>query len=100
MLAAVRHARSFGHCNFTIVSHSFELLSRDRRLINHVVKQRFERLCAGLENMNGVKTATYVRNPPSESDLPPDAPVLPLNLLRSGLRLAKQAAANALYGAR
>lgn len=99
-LAAIRHARSSENCSFTLVSHSFELLSRDRTRVNQVVKQRFERLCAGLAKLDGVGTATYVHSPPSVGDLASASPVLPHNLLRSGLRLAKQAAANTLYGAR
>jgi hypothetical protein len=99
MLAAIRHARSDGAGCFTLVSHSFELLSRDRARINHIVKRRFDRLCAGLAALDGVATATYAEDPPRlRAGRAPAA--LPHNPLRTGLRIAEQAAANALYGAR
>lgn len=99
-LAAIRHARFSRNCNFTLVSHSFELLSRDRTRVNQIVKQRFERLCAGLAKLDDISTTTYAQNPPTVSNLAPASPILPHNLLRSGLRLAKQATANVLYGTR
>src|SRR5690606_5548350 len=38
LLAAIEHARDNAVPEFTIVSHSFELLSRDRSRINRIVK--------------------------------------------------------------
>lgn len=100
VLAAVRHARRYSIPSFTLVSHSFELLSRDRERINHVVKRRFEQLCAALARLDGVQTATYADSPPMVQDLPAATPLLSHNPLRTGRRLAEQALANALYGGR
>jgi hypothetical protein len=101
MLAAARHAAAKGEASLTLLSHSFELLSRDRTRINHIVKRRFERLCAGLAAIPGVTSATYATHPPAVADNnAQSAPLLPHSLLRTGLRYAEQAVANALYGAR
>ena len=99
VIAAVRHCQREGIETFTLVSHSFELLSRDHARVNQVVKRRFELLCARLGQMPGIATGTYASNPPLVGDAR-HSPVLPFNPLRTGLRLAEQAVANALYGAR
>lgn len=98
ILAALRHARDGGQAGFTLVSHSFELLSRDRTRINHIVRRRFEQLCAGLERLTGIATGTYVEHPPHVQVL--DTAPLPHRAWRTGRRLAEQALANALYDAR
>ena len=100
VLSAIRHIHRKGIGSFTLVSHSFELLSRNRQRINHIVKRRFEQLCAGLARLDGVRTATYADTPPVVRDSPGKTSVLPHNPLRTGRRLAEQALANALYGAR
>ena len=98
MLAAIRHARANGFPAYTIVSHSFELLSRDRMKINRIVKNRFDSFCAGLGKMDGVTTATYADNPPTLAPKDTSDATLPLSEVRSGLRLAEQALSNVLYG--
>lgn len=100
ILAAVRHAHLEGASIFTLVSHSFELLSRDRTKINQIVKRRFEKLCARIARLPGIFSGTYASHPPMPAN--PSAPcvVLPHNPFRTCLRLAQQAAANALYGRR
>ena len=95
---AVRHARDTGADSFTLVSHSFELLSRDRTRANRIVERRFERLCADLAAMPGVKTATYRDDPPGVGARP--AASLPHNAMRSGARMVEQALGNLLYGTR
>lgn len=45
MGAGLRHAVHQKQSCFTIVSHSFELLTRDRRRANHTNVRRFDRLC-------------------------------------------------------
>lgn len=97
----------FNHVNgygpFTLVSHSFELLSRDRSRINHVVKRRFEMLCKQLARMKNITTETYSNQPPTPSVTQPVAgaaiPLLPHSIMRTGWRLGEQALGNALYGA-
>jgi len=64
LVAALRYARDENVESLTLVSHSFELLSRDRRRINRLVARRFERFCAALAVMPGVVSATYAANPP------------------------------------
>ncbi len=98
LLAALRHAVRGGQQQVTLVSHSFELLSRDRLRSNKVLQRRFERFCAGLAAVPGLATATYAQRPPQiEGAAPAPLPHSPLRTLR---RLAEQALGNALYGAR
>lgn len=96
--AAIAHAHAHGHESFTVVSHSFELLSRDRRRINRMVARRFERFCAAIAEMPGVTAATYTDRPPRPG--PCRGPVLPHHPLRGGLRLIEQGIANTLYSHR
>ena len=97
-IAALRHAHAAGVAGFTLVSHSFELLSRDRARVNQIVRRRFERLCAALAANADITTATYAADPPVVA-AGPSPPALPFSALRTGHRLAEQALANALYGA-
>ena len=98
LLAALRHAERQGQQQVTLVSHGFELLSRDRLKANKLLKRRFEHFCAGLQRLDGVRTATYAANPPAlESNNPSPLPHNPLRTMR---RLAEQALGNALYGAK
>jgi len=97
LLAAIGHARDSGQACFTIVSHSFELLGRDRVQVNGIVKRRFDRFCAGLAGMKGVRTATYAEAPPSPERSGKAIELLPPSLLRAGTRTAEQAVANILY---
>ena len=98
LLAALRHAVRVGQSQVTMVSHSFELLSRDRTRANRVVQRRFDQLCAGLGKIAGLTTATYAANPPAIEHRTP-AP-LPHSPLRTWRRYAEQALGNALYGAK
>jgi hypothetical protein len=101
--AEICAAIQFNHANqsgpFTLVSHSFELLSRDRSRINHVVKRRFEALCKQLAKMKNITTETYSSQPPSLPAKQTDVPLLPHSIIRTGWRLGEQALGNALYGA-
>ena len=99
LVGAVSHAREHDIDSFTIVSHSFELLCRNRTRINRIVRRRFERFCTALSAMPGVETATYAgsRIPAQHRDEPRQ--VLPPNPVRTGVRMVEQAVANALYGA-
>ena len=95
---AVLHARDAGLGSFTVVSHSFELLSRDRSRVNEVVKRRFERFCRDLERIRGVEAKGYMAAPPMPPRADGWAPTLPANRLRSAERMAQQAISNLLYG--
>jgi hypothetical protein len=97
-LAAVRHAQAHAVPGLHLVSHSFELMSRDRKRANRVVKRRFERLCAGLSALQGVATATYVTAPPRIQNGHYSAPILPHSWLRTLPRLGEQAISNFFAG--
>jgi hypothetical protein len=99
MRDAMLHARDAGLSSFTLVSHSFELLSRDRTRVNPIIRKRFEGLCHAIEATPGVATATYADNPPRPERHDGVTPVLPASALRRSLRVAEQAVGNALYGA-
>jgi hypothetical protein len=96
--AALRFAVHGGQDSLTLVSHSFELLSRDRTRANVLLKRRFERLCAQLAQIRGLHTAAYAGDPPRLTSGP--QPVLPHYWARTAGRLAEQALGNALYGAK
>ena len=97
LVAEVRHARDSQVAEVILVSHSFELLSRDRRRINRIVERRFRRLCAAIAAMPGVSSATFADRPPVPCDGLPAAPLLPHHPARGGARVIEQAIANALY---
>lgn len=96
LIAAVRHAKDAEIASVTLVSHSFELLSRDRLRINRLVAHRFARFCASLADMPGVTTGTYAANPP-DVELGGHSAPLPHGALRGGMRIVEQAVSNALY---
>lgn len=98
MAAAIDHAHASALQSFSLVSHSFELMSRDRTQTNKIVARRFERLCACLADHPGVDTATYSDHPPVISDACGGGGLLPHNPLRTAIRLGEQAIANRLYG--
>jgi len=98
MRAAILHARDTGRESFTLVSHSFELFNRNTRVVKHLVRRRFDNLCAFLRDTRGVSTGTYRDNPPHVRPTPGPVDLLPINPLRTGARVAEQALANALYG--
>ena len=100
LVGAVRHARDHEINDLTLVSHSFELLCRDRRRINRIVKRRFDRLCESLGSMRGVGTTTYALRRPQAQHRPYPRPALPKSPVRTGIRLVEQAVANAIYGGR
>lgn len=97
LVAAVRHARDGGIPSLTFVSHSFELLSRDRRRINRLVARRFARFCAELEAMPGVTTGTFAASPPRAETSGAGVAPLPHRALRGGARVVEQVLANAIF---
>ena len=99
MLSAITHSQKNGRTSFTIVSHSFELMSRDRARVNRIVRHRFEKLCATLATMEGMGMSTYRDNPPYVTTGSPSA-LLPHRYLRTFARTCEQAASNYLYGSK
>jgi hypothetical protein len=98
LVAALRLAAAKRAQCFTIVSHSFELLTNDGLRINRLLRRRFEALCRSLAAMPGCRTETYVSAPPIAEPVgpPADAPILPHKWTRTGLRMAEQLIANRL----
>lgn len=96
MQSALRHATTNHHPLVTIVSHSFELASRDGRRVNRLVRRRFERLCAFLARHVETMPTTII------ADLPPfprpgGSEPLPASALRTAPRLLGQLWGNAVY---
>jgi hypothetical protein len=100
MRAAILHARETGREAITLVSHSFELFSRERRLVKHLVRRRFDGLCAFLRDTPGIASGTYRDEPPHVTPAGTTANLLPATLWRTSTRIAEQAIASALYGNR
>ncbi len=96
MVAAITQARDTGQHSFTIVSHSFELMSRDLARTNTIVDRRFQTLCAALADMDGVISADFRHNPPQVEAHPGTLP--PDNFVQMAGRILEQAAGNFLYG--
>ena len=99
MCAAIRHARDIGRSNFTLVSHSFELINRRKLAVNKIVRHRFEKLCHDLSTMRHVTTGNYRDTPPQLSAEVSNVEPLPASPIRTGLRVAEQIVSNTLYGA-
>lgn len=95
--AALTHAVSERQQAFTIVSHSFELLSRDRKRANLQIVKRFEAMCAFLANpANALSTAVFADSPepdPAEGS----SRRLPADKRRTIHRIGAQLLAALLY---
>jgi hypothetical protein len=99
MREALGHAADHQHGAFVIVTHSFEMLSRDRKRANRAVIARFEAMCDAIAadpqlvsaGFNDLDTEAF-RNPPSQQ-LTRLAP----NRLRTLARMAEQALATWRY---
>ncbi|MBX9813770.1 MAG: hypothetical protein K2X76_03635 [Sphingomonas sp.] len=90
MARALGHAASVGLPVFTIVTHSFEMLSRDRQRVNRLQVARFEAMAAAIARHPGLRTIGYGDLDAGdwpEHDLPQAAP----NLLHTAARFAEQA---------
>ena len=98
MAAALRFCVHEGVAMFNIVSHSFELMSRDRRRANAIVRGRFARFCETVATTPGAHGATFTSRPPQIGD-GTGAAGMPHSEIRSAARVAEQLASNALYGA-
>jgi hypothetical protein len=96
MEAAFRHALRQRHPLVTLVSHSFELASRDGRRPNRTLCRRFERLCAFLEAQRDTLPAAHFADL-AALPAPAEAVPLPPQPWRRVRRLAQQAWSNALY---
>lgn len=100
MISAINHASINEVRYFTLVSHSFELMSRDRLRVNKIVRNRFEKLCASLSRRNRLTIGTFAMHPPCVAPEQEDIPILPINYFRKGRRLVEQGVSNFLYGSK
>ncbi|APG63190.1 hypothetical protein LPB140_10760 [Sphingorhabdus lutea] len=94
---ALNHAVYLGRHHFIIVSHSFELLSRNRKKINHIVRRRFEKACAMIADIDDLDIVTFANMPDPMVGHQIDE-ILPHNPARTIERVAEQIVGNILYG--
>ena len=80
-----------------IVSHSFELMSRDRTRTNPLLRSRFARFCRIVAETEGARSETFASRPPGIGEAT-GVPHMPIGPIRSAARVAEQALSNALYG--
>lgn len=97
MRAALAHAAMPGQPPFVIVSHSFELLSRDRQRPNRAVIARFEAMCRAIAATPGLESAGFADLDPALADRPLAAARLGPSWPRTAARIAAQAIATIRY---
>lgn len=98
MRAGLAHAAREDHAVFVAVTHSFEMLSRDRRRPNRSVMRRFEALCEQASCLEGVRGAGFGDLSPMLADRKGAARTrLPANRLRTACRMGQQLWATWLY---
>ncbi len=90
------HAADRSHPLVTIVSHCFELATRDGRRANNVARNRFRKLCRYLdEHRQALPTAYFTELAGLSLDSPADP--LPPRISRSLARMVEQAWGNAVH---
>lgn len=95
MEAALRHAVEQDQSSFTIVSHSFELLTRNRLRANRIIAERFERLCALLAELRSVAPTKGFGSQPRPQ--PGATQPIGVNILRTLHRMIEQALSTCVY---
>lgn len=96
MQSALRHAADDDHAVVTIVSHSFELATRDGLRVNRVVRGRFDRLCAFLAAHRAVMPTIGFADAPSRAPEQPSEP-MPACPARAARRAVEQLWGDARY---
>lgn len=98
MSEGLHHAAETGRPVFSIVTHSFEMLSRDRKRPNHAVMRRFEQMCRSIAAHPGLQTAGFADLDPgiANSDLAHGTRLGP-SRVRTFNRMAQQALATWIY---
>lgn len=92
------HAAETGWPVFSIVTHSFEMLSRDRRRPNHAVMRRFEAMCGTIASHPRLQTSGFSTLDPEIATRARSATTrLGPSRLRTLDRMAQQAVATWLY---
>ena len=96
MRDALSHAADENWPCFTIVSHSFELLSRDRSRANPIVVRRFQAMCRNIAEHNRLEPVGFDALTPRTSR---SLTKLPANLVRTAMRYGEQAVSRIRYEA-
>ena len=98
MIDALRHAAQHRQAAFVIVSHSFEMLSRDRRRPNRAVMARFTAMCREIARNPDLRSVGFGDlDPAIAAPLHPKSSRLPANPVRMIGRVIEQAAATVRY---
>ncbi|MGC4252514.1 MAG: hypothetical protein QM605_13900 [Sphingobium sp.] len=97
MRAGLRHAVKERQAAFVVVTHSFEMLSRDRARPNRAVMRRFERLCEEARRLPGVEAGGFADLSPSLGDDVPGFTLARPSRARTASRMAQQLWANWRY---
>ncbi|MDB5702029.1 MAG: hypothetical protein JWL66_2228 [Sphingomonadales bacterium] len=90
------HAAKGAHPVVTVVTHSFEMLSRDRSRPNRAVMARFEGMAEYIARHPALESATFATLRP-ETMMIPDAPRAGPNRVRTTARIVEQAIATVRY---
>ena len=91
MRAGLRHAVEEAHPTFVVVTHSFEMLTRDRQRPNHTVMRRFTALCRDAATMADLRVCGFRDLPSTISNQPiPLQTRVPPDRLRTTGRMAQQ----------
>ena len=95
MRAALHHAARVRQRNFMVVTHSFEMLSRDRRRPNRMVMDRFQAMCRTIGTVPGLNMVGFGDLDAVDALRPakPSATRLGPNRLRTLHRMGAQALA-------
>ena len=98
MREGLHHAAETRRPVFSIVTHSFEMLSRDRKRPNRAVMRRFEEMCRTIAAHPGLQTAGFADLDPgiANTDLPHGTRLGP-SRVRTFNRMAQQALATWIY---
>jgi hypothetical protein len=95
MRAGLDHAAATKRPTFSIVTHSFEMMSRDRKRPNKRVIARYEAMCAAIAGNAGLRSAGFIGLDLAPATTPPSR--LGPSYVRTGMRMAEQAIDTLLY---
>jgi peptidoglycan/xylan/chitin deacetylase (PgdA/CDA1 family) len=97
MNQALKHAAATQRPAFTIVTHSFEMMSRDRKRPNRTVMKRFETLCHSVAADPDLSNSGFSTLSLSLASATTAPTRLPPNYIRTARRMAAQALATLVY---
>ncbi len=95
MAAALDHAANTARPAFGIVTHSFEMMSRDRKRPNRSVIARYEAMCAAIARNPVLETSGFAGLTLGTATTPPSR--LAPDRWRTGQRMIEQAVATVAY---